>query len=62
MAIELSSAQLDALTVPEKVRLLEQLWQNLCSHPAEVSTLLGRKVDLLAPRRWFTGSDTCRSG
>ena len=38
MAIELSSAELDALTVPEKVRLLEQLWQSLCSHPADVSS------------------------
>jgi len=38
MAIELSSAELDALTVPEKVRLLEQLWQSLCNHPADVSS------------------------
>lgn len=30
MAIELSSDQLDALTVAEKVRLLEQVWQSLC--------------------------------
>jgi hypothetical protein len=33
MAIELSSDQLDALTVAEKVRLLEQVWQNLCCQP-----------------------------
>ena len=38
MPIELSSAELDALTVPEKVRLLEQVWQSLCSHPADVSS------------------------
>ena len=30
MAIELPSDQLDALTVAEKVRLLEQVWQSLC--------------------------------
>jgi hypothetical protein len=34
MAIELSSDQLDALTVAEKVRLLEQVWQSLCCQPA----------------------------
>ena len=33
MAIELSSDQLDALTVAEKVRLLEQVWQSLCCQP-----------------------------
>jgi len=33
MAIELSSDQLDALTVPEKVQLLEQVWQSLCCQP-----------------------------
>ena len=33
MAIELSSDQLDALTVAEKVRLLEQVWQSLCCKP-----------------------------
>jgi len=33
MAIELSSGQLDALTVAEKVRLLEQVWQSLCCQP-----------------------------
>ena len=38
MSIDLSSAELDALTVPEKVRLLEQVWQSLCSHPADVSS------------------------
>ncbi|MGB5134919.1 MAG: addiction module protein [Prochlorococcaceae cyanobacterium] len=31
MAIELPSDQLDALTVAEKVQLLEQVWQSLCS-------------------------------
>lgn len=38
MAIDLSNAVLDALSVPEKVRLLEQLWQSLCSHPADVAS------------------------
>jgi hypothetical protein len=33
MAIELSSDQLDALTVAEKLRLLEQVWQSLCCQP-----------------------------
>ena len=33
MAIELPSDQLDALTVAEKVRLLEQGWQSLCCQP-----------------------------
>jgi hypothetical protein len=33
MAIELSRDQLDALTVAEKVRLLEQVWQSLCCQP-----------------------------
>jgi putative addiction module component (TIGR02574 family) len=36
MAIDLSSDQLDALSVPETVRLLEQIWQSLCSQPAEI--------------------------
>jgi hypothetical protein len=36
MAINLSSDQLDALSVPQKVRLLEQVWQSLCSQPAEI--------------------------
>jgi hypothetical protein len=33
MAIELPSDQLDALTVAEKVRLLEQVWQSFCCQP-----------------------------
>jgi len=33
MAIELPSDQLDTLTVAEKVRLLEQVWQSLCCQP-----------------------------
>ena len=33
MATELPSDQLDALTVAEKVRLLEQVWQSLCCQP-----------------------------
>ncbi|MCP9916319.1 addiction module protein [Cyanobium sp. ATX 6F1] len=38
MSIDLSGDVLDALTVQEKVRLLEQVWQSLCSHPADVSS------------------------
>jgi hypothetical protein len=33
MTIELPSDQLDALTVEEKVQLLEQVWQSLCCQP-----------------------------
>ena len=33
MAIELSGDQLDAPTVAERVRLLEQVWQSLCCQP-----------------------------
>lgn len=33
MAIDLSSEQLDALSVAEKLRLLEQVWQSLSGHP-----------------------------
>lgn len=38
MAIDLSSDQLDALSVAEKVRLLEQVWQSLCSNPDSITT------------------------
>lgn len=38
MAIELSSDQLDALTVAEKVRLLEQVWQSLGCQPASIAS------------------------
>ena len=38
MAIELSSDQLDALTVAEKVRLLEQVWQSLCTQPDSIAS------------------------
>ena len=38
MAIELSSDQLDALTVAEKVRLLEQVWQSLCCQPDPIAS------------------------
>jgi hypothetical protein len=38
MAIELSSDQLDALTVAEKVRLLEQVWQSLCAQPDSIAS------------------------
>jgi putative addiction module component (TIGR02574 family) len=36
MAIDLSSDQLNALSVPEKVRLLAQVWQSLCNQPAGI--------------------------
>jgi hypothetical protein len=36
MAIDLSSDQLNAFSVPEKVRLLQQVWQSLCNQPAEI--------------------------
>jgi hypothetical protein len=38
MAIDLSSDQLDALSVTEKVRLLEQVWHSLCSNPDSITT------------------------
>ena len=38
MAIELSSDQLDVLTVAEKVRLLEQVWQSLCCQPDSIAS------------------------
>lgn len=38
MAIDLSNDQLNALSVPEKVRLLEQIWQSLCDQPAEITS------------------------
>ena len=38
MAIELSCDQLDALTVAEKVQLLEQVWQSLCSQPDSIAS------------------------
>jgi putative addiction module component (TIGR02574 family) len=36
MAIDLSNDQLTALSVPEKVRLLEQVWQSLCDQREEI--------------------------
>ena len=38
MAIELSSDQLDALTVAEKVLLLEQVWESLCVQPDSIAS------------------------
>ena len=43
MAIELSSDQLDALTVPEKVQSLEQAWLSLCSKPDSTLARLARR-------------------
>lgn len=50
MAIELSSDQLEALTVPEKVQLLEQVWQSLCSKPESFSSP-DWHADILTERR-----------
>jgi putative addiction module component (TIGR02574 family) len=50
MAIELSSDQLDALTVAEKVRLLEQVWQSLCSQPDSIDSP-DWHADVLTERR-----------
>jgi hypothetical protein len=50
MAIELSSDQLDALTVAEKVRLLEQVWQSLCGQP-HTFTSPDWHADVLIERR-----------
>ena len=50
MAIELSSDQLDALTVAEKVRLLEQVWQSLCCQP-DTFTSPDWHADVLVERR-----------
>jgi len=38
MAIELSSDRLDALTLAEKVRLLEQVWESLCAQPDSIDS------------------------
>ena len=50
MAIELSSDQLDALSVAEKVRLLEQVWQSLCCQP-DTFTSPDWHADVLVERR-----------
>jgi hypothetical protein len=50
MAIELSGNQLDALTVAEKVRLLEQVWQSLCCQP-DTFTSPDWHADVLVERR-----------
>ena len=50
MAIELSSDQLDALTVAEKVRLIEQIWQSLCCQP-DTFTSPDWHADVLVERR-----------
>lgn len=50
MAIDLSSDQLDALTVAEKVRFLEQVWQSLCSQP-DTFTSPDWHADVLVERR-----------
>ena len=50
MAIELSSDQLDVLTVAEKVRLLEQVWQSLCGQP-HTFTSPDWHADVLVERR-----------
>jgi len=60
MAIELSSDQLDALTVAEKVRLLEQVWQSLCSQPDSIDSPDWHSDVLMERRqRLLDGSATC---
>lgn len=44
------SEQIDALTVAEKVRLLEQLWQSLCSQPDSIASP-DWHLDVLMERR-----------
>jgi putative addiction module component (TIGR02574 family) len=59
MAIELSSDQLDALTVAEKVRLLEQVWQSLCCQPdALISPEWHAEVLVERHQRLLDGSAT----
>ena len=60
MAIELSSDQLDALTVAEKVRLLEQVWQSLCCQPDSIASPDWHS-DVLMERRQqlLNGSNPC---
>ncbi len=50
MAIELSSDQLDTMTVAEKVRLLEQVWRSLCSEPDPIASP-DWHADVLTERR-----------
>ena len=50
MAIERSNDEPDALTVPEKVQLLEQVWQSLCSQPDSFSSPEWH-TDVLVERR-----------
>ena len=50
MAIERSNDEPDALTVPEKVQLLEQVWQSLCSKPDTFSSPAWH-AEVLAERR-----------
>ena len=59
MAIELPSDQLDALTVAEKVRLLEQVWQSLCCQPdALISPEWHAEVLVERHQRLLDGSAT----
>jgi hypothetical protein len=50
MTIERSNDEPDALTVPEKVQLLEQVWQSLCSEPDSFSSPEWH-TDVLVERR-----------
>lgn len=60
MAIELSNDQLDALTVAEKVRLLEQVWQSLCCQPDSIASPDWHSDVLMERRqRLLDGSATC---
>lgn len=49
MAIELSCDHSEGMTVADKVRLLEQMWQSLCSEPDSVASPESHS-DVLAKR------------
>jgi hypothetical protein len=60
MAIDLSSDQLNALSVPEKVRLLEQAWQGLCNQPAEIPAPEWHAEVLIERARRFADGEAVR--
>jgi hypothetical protein len=60
MAIELSCDHLEGMTVADKVRQLEQVWQSLCSEPDSIASPEWHS-DVLSERRQrlLDGSSTC---
>ena len=60
MAIKLSSDQFEGMTAVDKVRLLAQMWQSLCSEPDSIASPEWHS-DVLAERRQrrLNGSTTC---